>query len=162
MCRSRTPEGGADDAGEVHERGAVRVDVIEISSVYYRAYKLAYDSGERQSAATSTNSADDTFLGFGYRDSLKKGLSPPKSCSTTSGGWRCGTSRDRREYELTKHVSLRQLDPLALVRFICRNSTTVKRDATIPQALFDAVHLPGRFQIFTSNWWTCVLWRHLG
>jgi hypothetical protein len=77
---------------------------------------------------------DDTFIGPGYWDSMKKGLQSAdmlfhdiKRMETAY------LDKNKREYEIGKHVSLALLDPLALVRL----RATGVCDFEIPEALFD-------------------------
>jgi hypothetical protein len=114
----------------------------QISAVYFRAYKLAYDfakKAERSYRFELGNS--DTFVGFGYWDSLKKGLQSADLLLHDIK--RMETSyfdKNKREYELTKHISLALADPLALIRL----RATGVCDFEIPEALYDMDH-PGHY-----------------
>ncbi|HYY98038.1 MAG TPA: hypothetical protein VE642_05570, partial [Pyrinomonadaceae bacterium] len=114
----------------------------QISSVYFRAYQLAYDFAKKAERCYRFELGnDDTFIGFGYWDSLKKGLQSAdylfhdiKRMETSY------LDKNRREYEVTKHVSLALLDPLALVRL----RATGVCDFEIPEAAYDMDH-PGHY-----------------
>jgi hypothetical protein len=114
----------------------------QVSSVYFRAYKLAYDFAKKAERSYRFELAnDDTFIGFGYWDSLKKGL----QCSDLllHDIKRMETSyldKNKREYEVTKHISLALADPLALIRL----RATGVCDFEIPEVLYDMDH-PGHY-----------------
>ncbi len=82
------------------------------------------------------------FIQFGYWDGLKKGLLAGERLSNDlrrmEAAW---YEQNTRRLELTKHVSLAQVDPLALVRL----KTTGACDVTLPEWLFDLDH-PGHYQ----------------
>ena len=107
----------------------------QISSVYFRAYKLAHDFAKKAERSYKHELGnDDTFIGPGYWDSMKKGLQSAdmlfhdiKRMETAY------LDKNKREYEISKHVSLALLDPLALVRL----RATGVCDFEIPEALFD-------------------------
>ena len=107
----------------------------QISSVYFRAYKLAHDFAKKAERSYKHELGnDDTFIGPGYWDSMKKGLQSAdmlfhdiKRMETAY------LDKNKREYEISKHVSLALLDPLALVRL----KATGVCDFEIPEALFD-------------------------
>lgn len=114
----------------------------QISSVYFRAYQLAYDTAKKAERCYQHElGSSDTFLQFGYWDSLKKGL---QSADHLFHDLKRMETRyldaNKREYELTKHVSLALLDPLALVRLKATGSC----DFEIPEAVFDMDH-PGHY-----------------
>ena len=114
----------------------------QISSVYFRSYKLAHDFAKKaESCYRFELGIDDSFISYGYWDSMKKGLQSADSLIHDIK--RMETSyldKNKREYEITKHVSLSLLDPLALVRLrasgIC--------DFEIPEVLYDMDH-PGQY-----------------
>lgn len=114
----------------------------QVSSVYFRAYKLAYDFAKKAERSYRFELAnDDTFIGFGYWDSLKKGLQ--SSDLLLHDIKRMETSyldKNKREYEITKHISLALADPLALIRL----RATGVCDFEIPEVLFDMDH-PGHY-----------------
>ncbi len=116
--------------------------ISQISAVYFRAYKLAYDTAKKAERCYQHElGTTDTFLQYGYWDSLKKGLQSAdmlfhdlKRMETSY------VDKNKREYELTKQVSLASLDPLALVRLRATGSC----DFDVPEALFDMDH-PGHY-----------------
>lgn len=116
--------------------------IAQISGVYFRAYQLAYNTAKKAERSYQHElGTTDTFLQYGYWDSLKKGLQSADVLYHDIK--RMETSyfdANKREYELTKHVSLALLDPLALVRL----RATSACDFEIPEALFDMDH-PGHY-----------------
>jgi Tc toxin complex TcA C-terminal TcB-binding domain len=114
----------------------------EITQVYYRAYKLAFDTARKAERCYQHElGSPESFLAFGYWDSRKKGLqSANKLLHDIKRMEVRYFDANEREYELTKHVSLRRLDPLALTRL----QTTGVCDFEVPEALFDSDH-PGHY-----------------
>ena len=89
--------------------------VTQISTVYFQAYKLAFDMARRAELALQfeLGRPDLSFVEFGYWDSLRKGL---LSAERLGGDLRrmeaAYYESNTRELELTKHVSLAQFMPL--------------------------------------------------
>ncbi len=114
----------------------------EISSVYFKSYQLAHDIAKKAERCYRVELGnDDTFIHYGYWDSMKKGLQTADRLIHDIK--RMETSymdKNRREYELTKHISLAQLDPSALIRL--RNTGIC--DFEIPEVLYDIDH-PGQY-----------------
>jgi hypothetical protein len=112
----------------------------QISAVYFKAYKLAFDVAKKAERCFQHElGTDATFLRFGYWDSLKKGLMTAEALHHDIKRMEVAyLDQNRREYELTKNVSLAQLDPFALVQL----KQTGKCAFQIPEALFDLDH-PG-------------------
>jgi len=114
----------------------------KLSGVYFRAYQLALDIAHKAERCFQHElGSEQTFVRFDYWDSLKKGLlagqrllNDVKQMETQY------LAQNRREYELTKHVSLAQLDPLALLQL----KTTGACTFNLPEALFDLDH-PGHY-----------------
>jgi hypothetical protein len=82
----------------------------------------------------------DSFLAFGF-DTLKKGLKTVDSLQ--SGLHIMSTSyldKNRREYELAKNISLRMLDPRALITLKKKGKTAI----AIPETIFD-LDYPGHY-----------------
>jgi hypothetical protein len=114
----------------------------QISSVYFRAYQLAYDFAKKAERSYRFELGnDDTYIGFGYWDSMKKGLQSADYLFHDIKRMETGyLDKNKREYEVTKHVSLTLLDPLALVRL----RATGVCDFEIPEAIYDMDH-PGHY-----------------
>ena len=114
----------------------------QISAVYFKAYQLAFDFAKKAERCYRFELGnDDTFIGFGYWDSMKKGLQSADQLFHDIK--RMETSyldKNKREYEITKHISLQMLDPLALVGL----RATGVCDFEIPEAVYDMDH-PGQY-----------------
>ena len=114
----------------------------QISSVYFRAYQLAFDMAKKAERSYKFELGnDDTFIGFGYWDSMKKGLQSADMLFHDLK--RMETSyldKNKREYEITKHVSLAMLDPLALAQLRATGACNFE----VPEAIYDMDH-PGQY-----------------
>ena len=117
--------------------------VSQISSVYFQSYQLAYDIAKQTEKAYRYELGldDSNFIQFGYWDSLKKGLlSGEKLYHDLKRMEMAYLENNKREYELTKHISLALLDPIALLKL----RETGECYISIPEALFDLDH-PGHY-----------------
>ncbi|MBI3398309.1 MAG: hypothetical protein HY026_03630 [Deltaproteobacteria bacterium] len=114
----------------------------QISAVYFKSYQLAHDFAKKAERCYRFELGnDDAFISYGYWDSMKKGLQSADNLIYDIK--RMQTSyldKNKREYEITKHVSLAQLDPLALVRL----RATGVCDFDVPEVLYDMDH-PGHY-----------------
>jgi hypothetical protein len=116
--------------------------IDDITSVYYQAYQLAYATARKAERCYQHElGTSDSFLAFGYWDSRKKGLQAADKLLFDIRRMQAQyLEADKREYEITKHVSLRELDPLALTKLRVTGSC----DFEVPEALFDLDH-PGHY-----------------
>ena len=117
--------------------------VSQISSIYFQSYQLAYDVAKRaeRSFKYELSLDDSSFIQFGYWDSLKKGLlSGERLYHDIQRMEVAYLDQNRREYEITKHISLLLTDPLQLISL----RETGKCSLTLPEALFDADY-PGHY-----------------
>jgi 5-hydroxyisourate hydrolase-like protein (transthyretin family) len=114
----------------------------QISAVYFRSYQLAHDFAKKAERCYRFElGSDDSFITYGYWDSMKKGLQSADHLIHDIKRMETGyIDKNKREYEITKHVSLAQLDPLALIRL---RSTGIC-DFEVPEALYDMDH-PGHY-----------------
>ena len=116
--------------------------VSQVSTIYFQSHQLAYDLAKRAEKAYQFERAStETFIEFGYWDSLKKGLLAGEKLSFDLK--RMDTAyldQNRRDYEVTKHVSLAMLDPVALVML----KETGQCFFNLPESLFDSDH-PGQY-----------------
>ena len=116
----------------------------QISTVYFSAYKLSYDLAKRAEQTFMFELADnsgDSFIGYGYWDSLKSGLTAAQSLQCAVKTMESAyIQRNVREFELTKNVSLLELDPLALVQLRSTGTCTLQ----IPEEAFD-LDYPGQY-----------------
>lgn len=117
--------------------------VGQISGVYFQSYRLAYDLAKRaeKSFRFELGLPDSGFINFGYWDSLKKGLLAGEKLQYDLRRLETAyMEKNRREFELTKHVSLETLDPLALVRL----RETGRCFFRLPEEIFD-LDYPGHY-----------------
>ena len=120
----------------------------QISSVYFRAYQLAHDFAKKAERSYRFELGnDDSFISYGYWDSMKKGLQSADHLIHDIK--RMETSyldKNKREYEITKHISLSMLDPLALVKL----RATGVCDFEVPEVLYDMDHAGHYFRRIKS------------
>ncbi|HWJ22955.1 MAG TPA: neuraminidase-like domain-containing protein, partial [Gemmatimonadaceae bacterium] len=117
--------------------------VGQVSQVFFRSYQLAYDLARRAERCFrfELGLEDSDYITFGYWDSLKRGLlSGEKLQQDLRRLESAYLEQNRREFELTKHVSLLQLDPLALVRL----RETGRCFFDLPEEIFD-LDYPGHY-----------------
>ncbi|CUQ67091.1 Tc toxin subunit A-related protein [Candidatus Nitrospira inopinata] len=117
--------------------------VSQVSGLYFQGYQMAYELAKRAERALRHELAllDANFITFGHWDNLKKGLLAGEKLHHDLKRMEVAyLERNRREYELTKHVSLAQLDPLALLQL----KQTGECEFAIPEMLFDFDH-PGHY-----------------
>lgn len=115
----------------------------QLAGLYFSAYQQAYDLAKRaeRSFRFELGDAASSFVGFGYWDNLRKGLLSGDRLSQDLKRMEAAyLSRNRREFEITRHVSLRQLDPLALIQL----RETGECEFSVPEALFD-LDFPGHY-----------------
>jgi hypothetical protein len=110
--------------------------VSEISSLHFQTYQMAYELARQSEMALANELGVESpgIVNPGYWDSLKKGLLAGEHLYHDLKRLDVAyLNQNVRDYELTKHVSLRQVDPLALLMLRATGRCTV----TLPEALFD-------------------------
>jgi hypothetical protein len=117
----------------------------QIAEVYFRTYQLALDQAKRAERAyqheLGLDAATTPFVRVSYWDSLKKGLLAGEQLHHDLKRMDAAfLEQNRREYEISKHVSLSQLDPVALILL----KQTGKCTVSLPEALFD-LDYPGHY-----------------
>lgn len=115
----------------------------QISGVYFQSYKLAYDLAKRAERCFrfELGLQDSSYINFGYWDSLKKGLLSGEKLQYDLRRLETAyLEQNRREFELTKHISLVLLDPLALVKL----RETGRCFFRLPEEIFD-LDYPGHY-----------------
>ncbi|MCP4399234.1 MAG: hypothetical protein GY801_18270 [bacterium] len=113
-----------------------RWTITQISTLFFQTYNLAYDTAKRAERAYQfeLGLTDSNFIQFGYWDSLHKGLLSGERLHLDLKRMEMAyIENNKREYELTKHVSIRQLDPMALLAL----KATGACEVTLPEWLFD-------------------------
>jgi len=110
----------------------------EISRLYYEYYRFAVDTARKAERTMKRElmrpEVDGTdFVKFNYWDGGRRGLLSGEALYLDVKRMDMAyQEQNTRELEMTRHISLRQLDPLALLRL----KTTCKCEVTIPEWLF--------------------------
>jgi len=111
----------------------------ELSKLFYEYYKFAFDIA-RKAEQTMKHELmrpeldDVSFVKFNYWDGGRKGLLSGEALHLDLKRMEMAYhDHNKREYELTKHVSIAQLNPLALLELKATGSCEV----TVPEWLFD-------------------------
>lgn len=123
--------------------------VGQLASLYFQSYQLAYDIAKQaeQTYRYELGIADATFIQFGYWDSLRKGLLAGERLQLDLERMDAAyVENNRREYELTKHVSLASLDPVALIQL----RETGQCFFSLPEKIFD-LDCPGHYMRRIKN-----------
>jgi hypothetical protein len=111
----------------------------EISKIYYECYKFAFDIAKKAEQTMKhelmrKELADMNFIKFNYWDSGRKGLLSGEALYLDLKRMEMAYhDHNKREYEMTKHVSLQQLNPNALLQLKATGSCEI----TLPEWLFD-------------------------
>jgi len=120
----------------------------ELSKLYFSAYRMALDMARKAERAVARELGVKplNILGNAYWDSLRDGLLAGERLHQDLKRLEITyLDQNRREYELTKHISLRRLDPKALVDLRAKDSTGRYRcEFDIPEWLFD-LDTPGHY-----------------
>jgi len=117
--------------------------ISQLSIVFFQSYQLAYDVAKRAERCFryELGLTDSSYIQFGYWDSLKKGLLSGERLMFDLRRLEAAYhEQNRREYELAKHVSLAQLDPVALLKLRQNGECFVD----IPETAFD-MDYPGHY-----------------
>jgi hypothetical protein len=118
----------------------------ELSGLYYQYYRLATDTARQaeqtMKAELMRPELDQTqFIQYNYWDTGHQGLLSGEALHFDVKRMELAYyANNKRELELTRHVSLRQLDPLALLSLRITGSCTV----TVPEWLYDK-DCPGHY-----------------
>jgi hypothetical protein len=117
--------------------------VGEVSSLHFQAYQMAFELARRSETAFAgeLGVASPGIVKPGYWDSLKKGLLAGEHLYQDLKRLDLAyMDRNAREYELTRHVSVQQVDPLALLQLRLTGRCIV----SLPETLFD-MDCPGHY-----------------
>jgi len=123
--------------------------ITQISTVYFQAYQLAYDMAKKAEKcyAYELGITDSNIVQFGYWDSLKKGLlSGDKLMNDLRRLEAEYINQNKREFEITKHISLAQMSPLSLITLKETGQCTI----SLPEWLFD-MDYPGHYMRRIKN-----------
>jgi hypothetical protein len=123
--------------------------VGQLASVFFQTYRLAYDVAKQAEKCFRHEMGIETsnYIRFGYWDNLRKGLLAGEKLSLDLKRLELAyLEQNRREYELTKHISVRQLNPVALLNL----KATGACEVTLPEWLFD-LDGPGHYMRRLKN-----------
>ncbi|MBA3542770.1 MAG: hypothetical protein H0T79_24345, partial [Deltaproteobacteria bacterium] len=115
----------------------------QLSTIYFQTYQLAYSLAKQaeQTFRYELAAPATSFINFGYWDSLKKGLLAGDALMLDIRTMdKAYHEQNARELELTKHVSVAQLDPSALTLLKTKRECWIN----LPEELFDLDH-PGHY-----------------
>jgi hypothetical protein len=114
----------------------------EVKGLYGQVFQFAFDVAKKAERALQheLGKPDLTFLQFGYLAGKEGLLAGEKLYLDIKRMEMAYHDLNQREYELTKHVSLLQVDPLALLQLRTTGSCTV----VLPEHLFD-LDCPGHY-----------------
>ena len=116
----------------------------QLSGVFFQSYQLAYDLAKRAERCFRFELGmqdGSNYINFGYWDSLKKGLLSGEKLQYDLRKLEAAyLEQNRREYELTKNISLSLLDPLAFVKL----RETGRCFINVPEYIFD-LDFPGHY-----------------
>lgn len=110
--------------------------VSQITGLYFQSYKLSYDLARcaEKTFQYELGISDSDYIQFGYWDSLKKGLLAGEKLHYDLKRMDVAyLEQNSRECEITKHISLAMLNPIALVML----KETGTAYFNLPEALFD-------------------------
>jgi hypothetical protein len=115
----------------------------QVSGVYFQSYQIAYDLAKRAERCFrfELGLQDSSYIQFGYWDSLKKGLLSGEKLQYDLRRLETAyLEQNRREFEMTKSISLLLIDPLALVKL----RETGRCFISLPEEIFD-LDYPGHY-----------------
>lgn len=118
--------------------------VGELATLYYESYKLALDVARQAEKCFQWEQAsEETFIQATYWDSLRKGLLAGDKLQLDLERLERGfLDADEREMELTKHISLDEVDPVALLQL--RKADVAECSFETGEVLFD-LDFPGHY-----------------
>lgn len=107
----------------------------EVKGLYAQCFQFAFDISKKAERALQHELGNPglTYLQFGYLTGKEGLLAGDKLYLDLKRMEMAYHDLNQREYELTKHVSLLQVDPVALIRLRTTGRCTVR----LPEALFD-------------------------
>jgi Tc toxin complex TcA C-terminal TcB-binding domain len=107
----------------------------EVKGLYAQCFQFAFDIAKKAERALQheLGNPDLSYLQFGYLAGKEGLLAGEKLYLDIKRMEMAYHDQNQREYELTRHISLLQLDPLALIQLRTTGRCTVK----LPEALFD-------------------------
>ncbi len=123
--------------------------ITQISTVYFQSYQLAFEMAKKAEKCFryELGITESNYIQFGYWDSLKKGLlSGDKLVNDLRRLESAYLDQNKREFEITKHISLAQMFPLSLITL----KETGKCTISLPEWIFD-MDYPGHYMRRIKN-----------
>jgi hypothetical protein len=107
----------------------------EVKALHSKSFQLAFEVAKKAERALQHELGDPTlsYIQFNYLDGNEGLLAGEKLLLDIKTMEMAYHDLNQREYELTKHVSLRQVDPQALVQLRATGTCTF----TMPEEMFD-------------------------
>jgi hypothetical protein len=133
-------------AGKFSREDLYRWMEAGLSEIHYDCYTLAFDYAKRAEQTLKHELMRPEFdalnvIKFGYFDDDHKGLLAGEALSLDLKRLELAyLEQNRREYEITRHVSLKRLDPIALLRL----KATGACEVSVPEWLYD-IDSPGQY-----------------
>lgn len=114
----------------------------EVKGLYANAFHLAFETAKKAELALQNELGDPSlsYIQFNYLDGTEGLLAGEKLLFDIKTMELAYHDLNQREYELTKHVSLLQVDPLALMQLRATGSCSF----SLPEELFD-FDAPGKY-----------------
>lgn len=128
-------EEGTDTNGKKTNKALYAWMKREVKGLYGQCFQFAFDIAKKAERALQheLGKPELSYLQFGYLAGQEGLLAGEKLYLDIKRMEMAYHDLNQREYELTKHVSLMQLDPLALLQL----RTTGRCTVVLPEALFD-------------------------
>ena len=107
----------------------------EVKALYANSFQLAFEVAKKAERALQNELGDSslTYIQYNYLDGTEGLLAGEKLLFDVKTMEMAYHDLDQREYELTKHVSLLQIDPLALIQLRATGTCSF----TVPEESFD-------------------------
>ena len=128
-------EEGTETNGKMTNKALYAWMKREVKGLYGQCFQFAFDIAKKAERALQheLGNPELSYLQFGYLAGKEGLLAGEKLYLDIKRMEMAYHDLNQREYELTKHVSLMQVDPLALLQLRATGRCTV----TLPEALFD-------------------------
>jgi hypothetical protein len=135
-------EDGTQSTGKRTNKAFYTFMKREVRGLYGQCFQLAFDVARKAERALQHELGNSslTYVQYSYLAGKEGLLAGEKLYLDVRRMELAYAELNRREYELTKHVSLLQIDPLALVQLRATGRCTVR----LPEALFD-LDAPGHY-----------------
>lgn len=134
--------------------------VGSLSATYFQSYQLAYQMCKQVERCYQFELGiqNSSFIQFGYWDNLHKGLLAGETLNQDLRRLQASyLQQNGRRYELSRYVSLGQLNPAALQNLLVKGSC----DFNLPESLFDSDY-PGHYNRRLTRVSVTVVYPNLG